>query len=62
MEKDHAYVIFEIHKCSNETRKEGDPECAEMSEINEWLTTKSLQFRMINNKIDFNNLNEYAVR
>ena len=60
--KDHAYVIFEILKCHEDTREEGDPECAEMEDINSWLRTKAVQFRMIDNKIDFNNREEYAVR
>jgi len=42
LQKDHSYVIFEINKCSDDTRKEDDPECAEMDEINEWLRTKAV--------------------
>jgi len=38
--KDHAYVIYEVLTCSNETKEEGDPECASEDEIEEWLATK----------------------
>jgi len=41
LEKEHAYVIYEIHKCSEKTRKNTDPECETMENINNWLSTIS---------------------
>jgi len=35
--QDHAYIIYEVHKCNEDTRHDDDPECAPMDEINEWL-------------------------
>ena len=39
-----------------------DPDCAEMNEINDWLATKQLFLKVIDNKIDFNSYEELAVR
>ena len=51
-----------MHKCSDATRGENDPECADMNEINEWLKTKALQIRVVDNKIDFDSYEDYAIR
>ena len=59
---EHAYVIIEVHVCNNGTKKEDDPECATEDEIEEWIATKQIQLKVIDNKIDFTNLDNYAVR
>ena len=54
--------VYEIHKCVNATRQPDEPICASDEEIEEWLVNKYAQFRFINQKIDFNDRGEYAVR
>ena len=52
-EKEHAYVVFEVLKCSNDTREEDDPLCEEPDKITEWIETKLIQIKVIDYKIDF---------
>ena len=49
-------------KCQDDLRLDDDPACAPMNEINEWLETKQLHLKVIDNKIDFNSYEEMAVR
>ena len=37
-----AYIVVEVSKCSEETREEGDPPCAEADKIEDWLLTKRM--------------------
>lgn len=60
--KDSSYLIYEIHKCTNATRLPGYPECAPKEEMEKWLSTKYAAFKMINQKIDFTDRDEFAVR
>ena len=60
--KDSSYVVYEIHKCTDALREPDDPKCATDEKIEEWLVNKYAQFRFINQKIDFNDRGEYAVR
>lgn len=60
--KDSAYIIYEIHKCSNETKLPGYPDCKSDDEIEAWLENKYVMFKFINQKIDFTDRGEYAVR
>ena len=60
--KDSSYVVYEVLKCTNATRQPGDPECLPDENITNWLENKYAQFRFINQKIDFNDRGEYAVR
>ena len=60
--EDHAFIIYEVSKCTEDTRQDDDPECAPMNEINEWLSTKILHLKIIDGKIDFDSFDDYAVR
>ena len=51
--KDNAFIYYEVLRCSEETRKVTDPECATEDAINEWTQHKSIGMRVINNKINF---------
>ena len=61
-EKDSAYVIYEFFKCSDATKEPGYPECASPSDIENYLETKKIGFKIINQKIDFNERGPKAVR
>jgi len=43
-----------MHKCSEATKVEGDPDCASKEEIDDWLLHKRALFKIINNEVDFN--------
>ena len=59
----HAYVVYEIWKCNDDIREEGDPECKGLDEINEWISMKSLSFKYIDIKVDFEKREEeHAIR
>ena len=60
--EEHAYVVYEVLKCTNETREEEDPECASEEEINAWIDTKLIQIKVIDTKIDFTTMEIFAVR
>lgn len=61
---DYAYIVYEVLRCSEENRnKEGiegcvgedcqvDPKCASKEEIDKWLYSKKIAFKVINNKIN----------
>ena len=69
LQKANTYVVIEVTKCKNENRDRTpvdpncdpaietcetvDPLCAEDNEIVEWLSTKTMQIRGLNKKIDF---------
>lgn len=46
--EDSAYLIFEFHKCSNATKMEGYPDCATPPEIETYLESKKIGFKVIN--------------
>jgi hypothetical protein len=56
-EEKEVLVIIEILKCTEETRLPDDPECADREAINEWINTKKAFFKVLNNKMDFDNIN-----
>jgi hypothetical protein len=62
--QDHAYIIFEIWRCTNDpSRKlQGYPDCAPADQIQKWMQTKYATFKVINQKIDFMDRGEFAVR
>mmetsp|Transcript_41931 Transcript_41931/g.64189 ORF Transcript_41931/g.64189 Transcript_41931/m.64189 type:complete len:115 (-) Transcript_41931:730-1074(-) len=60
--EDHKYFIFEVMRCSEETKVPGDPDCATPDAIDAWLDQKFLTFKVINKKIDFNSFEEVATR
>ena len=60
--KEHSYLVYEFVKCHEEIRSPGDPECASMTEINEWLKYKAVHLRVLNDKIDFSKYDSAAVR
>ena len=60
--KDHSYLVYEFLKCHEQIRNEGDPECASLQEINEWLRTKSVHLRVLDSKVDFSNFEHGSVR
>ena len=49
-------------KCQDDLLFEGEEPCAPMNEINEWLETKQLFLKVIDNKIDFNSYEKMALR
>ena len=59
--QDSAYVIYEIHKCSNATKFKDYPECAPIEEIKKFIEKKFIAFKLINEKIYFNDRDELAV-
>lgn len=60
--KDSAYIVYEIHKCTEATRLDGYPPCAPSDEITTWLADKYATFKVLNQKIDFTDRDEFAVR
>ena len=42
LKQEHAYIIYEILKCHEDIREDGDPECASIEETNNWLKSKAL--------------------
>ena len=60
--KKHSYFIYEFVKCHKEILEEGDPPCADMTEINAWLKYKTVHFRVLNDKIDFSKFDFGAIR
>lgn len=48
-----TYVIYQMLRCSEETRIEGDLECHDDTIIEPWLADKSIHLRVLNEKIDF---------
>ena len=56
-QKDHAYIIYDVKRCSEATRVEGDPECAQSGEIDSWTHSKELSFRVLNKNVDFRSFN-----
>ena len=53
--KDHSYLIYEFAKCQGVG-------CAEPEQINQWLNTKSVHMRVLNDKIDFTKFDEGSIR
>ena len=53
-----AYMIYDVYRCSNETKVEGDPECAEDHAIRKWLQHKKLFMRVLNTKINFESFDD----
>ena len=60
--KEHSYFVYEFVKCHEQIRQSGDPECADMAEINQWLKYKAVHFRVLNDKIDFSKFDFGAIR
>ena len=60
--KDHSYIIWNVVRCSEETRQEGDPECATTPEIDKWVGTKRIFMRVLNEKVDFKSWDEESFR
>ena len=59
--QDSAYVVIEFNKCNEETKFEGYPECAPKEEIEAYLETKKIAFKVINEIIDFNDRDTVAL-
>ena len=57
----HAYVIFEAWRCNEQTKQE-ETVCKTADEIDEWTSTKLATLKVINQKIDFLDYDEEAVR
>ena len=55
-------MVYEILKCQDDLKEDDDPACADISDINDWLSTKQLHLKVVDNKIDFNSYEEMAVR
>ena len=64
LKNDHAYVIYEIQRCHETIRNitqichsgtcvTKDPPCALEVEIDQWIKTKKVMFRMINSRVSF---------
>lgn len=49
-------------RCSEDTRQEGDPECATTPEIDEWVGAKRIFVRVLNEKVDFKSWKTEAIR
>ena len=59
---EHSFIIVEIQNCHDAIRRDDDPECAPIDEINQWIRTKVIQYSVLDNRIDFTQMDEYAVR
>ena len=62
MKQDSAYVVIEVHKCSPKTWKPGYPQCAPSRDIDAFIETKQICFKVLNEKIDFIEREGKAVR
>lgn len=51
--KNSSYVVYEVLKCTEETRLPGYPKCKSDQEIEDWLETKYAMIRFLDHKIDF---------
>ena len=60
--KEHSYLIYEFLKCTESQRKDGDPPCESMKNINKWLSTKAAHMRVLNMKIDFTLYSDQIIR
>lgn len=49
-------------RCTEETRIQGDPECASEEDIDAWFGVKVATIKIINTKIDFNSFEDIATR
>lgn len=45
---DSAYIVYEIHKCSDATKFPGYPACASDADIDAWLSDKYATFKVLN--------------
>ena len=63
-EQEHAYVVYEVLVCTEDTRDPDlDPECeTDREKIEEWFSEKLIQVKVIDYKIDFKNRESFAVR
>ena len=52
LKKDHAYLVYEFKKCQAANQLNGEAPCADISAINDWLTTKVVHMRILNEKLD----------
>jgi len=62
--EDNSYVIIQVKKCHEDNRNDDDPDCADIEGtggINEWIKTKIIKFDVLDNSIDFDENNEWAV-
>ena len=60
--QEHSYLIYEIVKCTKDSRKDGDPPCETMGNINKWLSTKAAHMRVLNKKVDFTLYSDKIIR
>ena len=60
--EESIYGVAEILKCTEDSRMEGDPECATDPEIIEFLGAKRGLYKIISEQVDFNDRSEKAVR
>ena len=47
------YFTLNIETCNEKSRIEGDPQCSSEAEIDKWMANKKIQFKMIDQKMDF---------
>ena len=76
LKSDNAYIIYDISRCNELTRNTTkldpkcrsdtyetvDPKCADPQEINLWLESKKVMFRVINDKIDYHAYKNQVIR
>ena len=60
--KSHAYIVYDIVRCTEATRNAGDPECADEDAIDKWTEYKKIGIRIINKTIDNSSYNKNAFR
>lgn len=53
MREKHAYITYDVVRCTHGTREPKDPVCAKEEEIDAWLLHKKIFLRLINDKINF---------
>jgi len=62
--QDHAYLMLDIRKCSNDSieNESMQPVCKEINEIDNWLTGKNINIRVIEDKIHYPSFREFSLR
>jgi len=61
-DEDFSNGELNIYRCSEETRKPDDPECADPEQIDQFLKTKVFSLSVLDTKMDFSSWEKRPVR
>lgn len=63
LEQDHAYIIFEVTRCNvDHIYYDTSVTCASGTDIDTFVQNKIIAMKLLNQKIDFYDFGDYAVR